>query len=183
MNERDAAKLLEPIFKAFENRLVQLGLVLLLLVGFLWVGSSGSTRTDRPMAAAGAADGITPAAAKAPSAATDYAPFTLEQLCKAAIAVLMDRDPASMRALRDGEIVRNSYVRPGDQSVWSQRCRFDGARIIWASDTGRWRTHPEDERLTFKVFQGKEATLLHISETFSDGSETTRNFTLQELGE
>jgi len=82
----------------------------------------------------------------------------------------------------DGDVVWNSYVRENDGTRWSQRCRFEGSRIIWASDTGRWRTHPADERTTFQVFQGREEILLHIIDKYPDGSQTTRNFTLQELG-
>ncbi|MHB1077212.1 hypothetical protein, partial [Thiobacillus sp.] len=81
--------------------------------------------------------------------------FSEEQICKAGIASIMGRSPATMRTTKkDQGIVYFYYVRKNDGAKWSYRCKLDGARIIWASDTGRWRNDPRDEVISYRVNDG-----------------------------
>lgn len=102
-----------------------------------------------------------------------------EAVCKAAIAAIMGRDPATIKATRgvDG-VVETSYVRPGDGTRWSQRCRLEGDKVVWASDTGRWRDSPADEVITFSVGPDRSVT---IKQTYQDGSASEETFPAKKL--
>jgi len=104
--------------------------------------------------------------------------FSVLQVCKAGIGLLMGRDPAAMEGRESAGMATFSYVRKDDGTKWSYRCRLDGDRIVWASDTGRWRTHPLDEVIRYMVDDGK----LVVTETFSDGSSRSKTFAASELG-
>lgn len=103
---------------------------------------------------------------------------TNEHICKAGIAKIMGRDPKTMKVLRnEGGIVNLQYVRTNDGSHWSYRCRLDGSRIMWASDTGRWRDDPRDEKVTYAV----TADTVTVKEAFTDGSSTQQAFKASQL--
>jgi hypothetical protein len=103
---------------------------------------------------------------------------TKEHICKAGIAKIMGRDPKTIKVLRnDGGIVHLQYVRTNDGSLWSNRCRVDGSRVMWASDTGRWRDDPLDEKVTYAV----TADTVTIKETFTDGSSSQKEFKASQL--
>ena len=106
-------------------------------------------------------------------------PFSVSQICKAGIGLLMGRDPLTMDAREHERLVTLSYVRSDDGTRWSYRCRLGGDRVIWASDTGRWRTHPLDGVLQYTV--GEDGTL-RVTESFSDGSSRSKAFSASELG-
>lgn len=78
----------------------------------------------------------------------------------------MERAPKIIRAKDDGDIVRLSYVRENDGSLWEYRCKIEGSEIIWASKSGRWRTDPADEKLRYKA-GAKSVTVDYVS---ADGS-------------
>jgi hypothetical protein len=101
--------------------------------------------------------------------------FEAEAICRTAIASMMDRDPRKMQVTRTaGDVLFLTYVRPIDNFVWTYRCRIDGNRIIWASEPGRWREDPKDEKVFFEVVNsGKQ---LRIIENHSDGSTTKQVF-------
>ena len=93
-------------------------------------------------------------------------------VCKAAIAELFGHSPRIMKTAPFGGVTRVLYRRPDDGKLWTNDCRLDGNRIMWRSVDvipGRWRDHPADEVLTFKV-KGKTVELLT---TYSDGSTAT----------
>lgn len=87
---------------------------------------------------------------------------TAAAICKAGIATLMGRDPKIIRAKDGGDVVRLSYVRENDGSLWEYRCKIEGSEIIWASKTGRWRTDPADEKLRYKA-GAKSVTVDYVS--------------------
>jgi hypothetical protein len=87
---------------------------------------------------------------------------TAAAICKAGIAALMGRDPKIVRAKDNGDIVRLSYVRENDGTLWEYRCKIEGSEIIWASKTGRWRTDPADEKLRYKA-GAKSVTVDYVS--------------------
>lgn len=104
--------------------------------------------------------------------------ITNEHICKAGIAKIMGRDPKTIKVLRnESGIVHLQYRRTNDGSLWSNRCRIDGSRIMWASDKGRWRDDPRDEKLAFAV----AADTITVKETFTDGSSTQQAFKASQL--
>lgn len=104
------------------------------------------------------ANGATPAATVA--ATTPYA----IEACKAAIAALNGRDPATMKGKKlADDLVHVSYIRPDDGKRWQSRCRIDDANhLTWAQfdafgdgQQGRWRT---EDTVEFSI-EGKS---LHV---------------------
>src|SRR5688500_4940108 len=72
--------------------------------------------------------------------AADRQPFTSAQICKAAIGVVMGRNPATMKVDKSiGNVTYISYVRPDDRKRWAYKCKLDGNRVLWGADDGRWR--------------------------------------------
>jgi len=51
---------------------------------------------------------------------------------------------------KDG-IIDLYYIREGDGKKWTFRCKANAGRIIWASETGRWRDNPADEIIKYKL--------------------------------
>lgn len=100
------------------------------------------------------------------------------KICKAAIATMFSKHPSIILVDGiEGDMVRLSYVRSDDGTTWRYRCRISGDQIIWASDTGRWRTHPDDEKVTFKIV----GNAVIINEFYKDGSTKVKTFYLSEL--
>lgn len=86
------------------------------------------------------------------------------EACKAAIAVIMGRDPKTMSGkLVAGDLAHISYIRKDDGKRWQNRCRADStSKLTWAAfdafgdgKQGRWRT---EESIDFKV-EGKKLTV------------------------
>ena len=101
--------------------------------------------------------------------------FKAETICRTAIAAIADRDPKVMQVTRTvGDVLFLTYVRPIDNFVWTYRCRIEGNRIVWATEPGRWRDDPKDDKVLFEeVDAGKQ---LRIIENHRDGSSTTQLF-------
>ena len=110
-------------------------------------------------------------------AVTDAAPaFEPEAICRTALASVMGRDPKLVRVTRDaGNILFLSYVRPIDNFVWDYRCRIEGNRVIWASEPGRWREDPKDDKVFFEIVEGGKQLRI-IVEDQDDGSATKELF-------
>lgn len=110
--------------------------------------------------------------------------FSKQQICKAAVSAIMGRNPKIIKINRtkDG-IVYLSYRRPDDGTRWAVKCKTEGTQVIWASDNpdslGRWRTHPEDEKVYFSTPNGP--SILHIQQRFSDGSTMVKSYKKSEL--
>jgi hypothetical protein len=86
----------------------------------------------------------------------------------------MGRDPKLVRITRtDGDVLFLSYLRPIDNFVWDYRCKIRGNRVIWASEPGRWREEPKDDKVFFEIVGGKQ---LRIIENHRDGSATKELF-------
>ena len=101
--------------------------------------------------------------------------FEVEAICRTAIASIMGRDPKMMQVtLTAGNVVFLTYVRPIDNFVWNYRCRIEGNRILWASEPGRWRDDPKDEKVFFEVIDGGKQ--LRVIEDHGDGSRTNQLF-------
>jgi hypothetical protein len=111
----------------------------------------------------------------APQAAVAAPPFASEAICRTAIASITGRDPKIMRLTRiDGDIMFLSYVRPIDNFVWHYRCKIEGSRVIWASEPGRWREGPKDDKISFEVVEGGKQ--LRIMDDHGNGSTTNELF-------
>jgi hypothetical protein len=103
-----------------------------------------------------------------------------EVICRAAIGSLMDRDPRLFRITRtDGDILFLSYVRPIDNFDWTYRCKIRGNRVIWASEPGRWREDPQDDKVSFEIVAGGKQ--LRIIDDRGDGSPTKVLFDLDRI--
>ncbi|WP_251976756.1 hypothetical protein [Salinicola avicenniae] len=95
------------------------------------------------------------------------AEFSQAELCRAMVSATMGRDLSIIHVDRQsGGITHLSYNRPSDNSHWAMRCKLDGNRIIWATDTGRWRTHELDEVIIYKT----SGNTLTITQDWDDGS-------------
>jgi hypothetical protein len=101
--------------------------------------------------------------------------FEVEAICRTAIASIMGRDPKVMQVTRTaGNVLFLTYARPMDNFVWTYRCRIEGNRVVWASEPGRWREGPKDDKVFFEdVDAGKQ---LRIIENHGDGSSTKQLF-------
>jgi hypothetical protein len=112
-----------------------------------------------------------------PALAADAAPsFEPEAICRTALASIMDRDPKLVRVtLIAGDVVFLSYVRPIDNFVWDYRCRIEGNRVVWASEPGRWREDPKDDKVLFEIVGGGKQLRI-IVEDHGDGSATQELF-------
>jgi hypothetical protein len=87
--------------------------------------------------------------------ATAASPLEPLPICRAALGSLTDRDPSLFRLTRtDGDILFLTYVRPIDNFDWTYRCRIKGNRVIWASEPGRWRENPTDDKVSFEIVAG-----------------------------
>jgi hypothetical protein len=80
-------------------------------------------------------------------------------VCKAGIAILMGRDPKTMKAKPlPGQMTRIEYRRPSDGKLWKHDCRIDGDRVVTRGvdmfgddELGRWRDGLDDEVITLKL--------------------------------
>ena len=103
--------------------------------------------------------------------------FTLGQICKAAIAVVMRRD---VSIIREGETIGNyalvEYIRPSDHSRWTNKCKIQGSKVIWATAAGRWRY---EDNIQYRI--NEKTNSLKITEIYQDGSSYSREFTIDQL--
>lgn len=105
--------------------------------------------------------------------------FDQQQICRATIGAVMGRDPKIIKVSKvESGIIHVSYSRPDDGTIWEQRCRIEGQKVIWATETGRWREHPLDEVITYAV----TGASLTITQKFTDGSASTKSYTRAQLG-
>lgn len=102
-------------------------------------------------------------------------------ICRATIAALMAQPMQIVRLDgSDGQVVYVSYRRPDDGSIWKDKCKFDGSRVIWAATDGRWRDIPgADEYITFEL--RLDAKILRIHQRFADASIIEKDFSFDEL--
>jgi hypothetical protein len=107
-------------------------------------------------------------------------PLAPDVICRAAIGSLMDHDPKLFRVTRtDGDVLFLSYVRPIDNFDWTYRCKIRGNRVIWASEPGRWREDPGDDKVSFEIVAGGKQ--LRIIDDRGDGSPTNVLFDLDRI--
>jgi len=104
--------------------------------------------------------------------------FSKAQICRAGISTVMGKDPNIIKIdkIKD-QIIYLFYIRPSDKKRWAYRCKLSGNRIIWASDTGRWRDSQYDSKITYKI-NGEN---IKIKDRFGDGSVTMKSFSLNQL--
>lgn len=96
-----------------------------------------------------------------PSQSKQVANVSDSYVCRAAIATAMMKDIRIVKL--DGKTSNYynlSYIRAADGSKWGFRCYLKGSKIIWSTDgrnntTSRWRTSPNDEKLSFRASGNK----------------------------
>lgn len=109
----------------------------------------------------------------------DKGAFTDQQICIATVAATMGKDPSIIKIDSiQSNVTYLSYNRQDDGKHWAYRCKLDGNKAIWASDTGRWRTDQFDSKITFSVSGNK----VNISEKYSDGSGGVKTYSINQLG-
>jgi hypothetical protein len=109
------------------------------------------------------------------SQASAASAFEAAAICRTAIASVADRDPKAMQISRTaGDILFLTYARPIDNFVWTYRCRIDGNRVVWASEPGRWRDGPKDDKILFEEVGGGKQ--LRIIANHRDGTSTKQVF-------
>jgi hypothetical protein len=108
-------------------------------------------------------------------------PLTPEEealISRGAVAVLFGRSIDIVNVeRREGDVIYTTYVRPDDGSIWKNKFRFEGSALIWGNADGRWRTHPQDEKLSFSV--DRQNSTFTISLSYADGSGVSKQFILQ----
>lgn len=96
--------------------------------------------------------------------ATSKAPATNvpdSYICRAGIAMSMMKGISIVKVNgKTSNYYNLSYIRASDGSRWGFRCYIQGNRIIWSTDgrnntTSRWRTSPNDEKLSFHTSGNK----------------------------
>ncbi|PVZ66649.1 hypothetical protein [Pelagibaculum spongiae] len=113
------------------------------------------------------------------SAEVDKGALSDQQICKGTIAAVMGRAPEIVKIDSvQGSVTHLSYIRPNDGKHWIYRCKLQGNRVIWATDTGRWRTDQYDSKITFSV----NGNSLNIIQKYSDDSEGTKTYNKKQLG-
>jgi len=115
-----------------------------------------------------------------PATADTGGTFSQEQICKATIAKIMGRAPKSMKVSKnEGGVVYLYYIRQNDKSKWTYRCKLEGNQsVVWATETGRWRTDPREEQFSYRISGGS----LEIVEKNPDGSSSKETFKTSQLG-
>lgn len=93
---------------------------------------------------------------------------TQTQICKAAMALLMLQPPEIITAKWDNGVVSVNYTRPDDNTTWRSRCKVEGDRVVWASETGRWRTDTSDPQVHFEIDRDNITVREHLgAETYN----------------
>lgn len=104
-------------------------------------------------------------------------PSITPQVCKAAIAAVMGRDPAIISVTSvQGDVHFLSYVRD-DGKRWSYKCKLDHAEVVWGADDGRWRDDPRDEKLFYQLV----GSSVKITQRYGDGSSSDEVFEFSRL--
>jgi hypothetical protein len=96
-----------------------------------------------------------------------------EKICIAAIATIMGRSPSIISSKKKNGVYYLNYTRK-DGTNWSYRCKTEGSRVVWASETGRWRVDPLDEKILYQI--SPDGLTVMIVEIYSDGSESVKTF-------
>lgn len=120
---------------------------------------------------------LTAAASFVPMEAAAVTSVPESSLCKAAIATIMNRNPATMRTRGQGDSTLVSYTR-SDGNRYTYKCKLKGNRVLWGNSDGRWRTHPADSKVFYRVGEGR----VFIEDRFGDGSSTKKSYTFGQLG-
>jgi hypothetical protein len=109
----------------------------------------------------------------------DKGAFTDQQICIATVAATTGRNASIIKIDSiQSDVTYLSYNRQDDGKHWAYRCKLYGNKVIWASDTGRWRTGQYDSKITFSVSGNK----INISEKYSDDSGGVKSYSLSQLG-
>ncbi|XVJ69260.1 MAG: hypothetical protein HEQ39_06125 [Rhizobacter sp.] len=114
-----------------------------------------------------------------PSSTSKVTSLDAGKICKATVATVMARSPQIISIESEvAGVVLLSYRRPDDRTQWKNRCKIVGTSVVWASESGRWRDGPHDEKITFQMTSPDQ---LVIKQRYSDGSTDEKSFFLSKL--
>lgn len=132
------------------------------VIAFGYLAIVGCNRTDQ------ASMGVEISEASAQAVEEKSAPVPVDQamtvrICKAAIAKLFAHPNTIINAKPNGNgIIRTSYRRPSDNTLWKNDCKLEGNRVVWRSvdafpglGPGRWRTGEYDGVVTYSIVDGE----------------------------
>lgn len=164
--------------KKFKKSSSSLGTILLWIVGIGIVASifGGGEREVKTANSSGGSAAVTPKPAVPRQEAPVVKPSVpAKSICKAAVATVMGR-PASIISATEkaGGEVALSYTRADDGSVWKYKCKLDGDRVVWATEGGRWRTHPDDGVVRYTI----GASFLEVTESHNGAVAISKRFSL-----
>jgi hypothetical protein len=118
--------------------------------------------------------------ALASSARAEGTQFSNDQICKAALAAIIGRDPDSVKVDKQQDnIVYLHYIKQNDQSRVDYRCKLKGTTVVWAKGDEPWHEDPADGETKFKVAGGK----LVFDQKFADGSTSKQSYSAGEIGQ
>lgn len=104
----------------------------------------------------------------------DKGQFTDGEVCRAGVSTIMGK-PLSIVSVRwASDHYRLSYIRRVDNTRWNLRCEVRRGKVIWASETGPWRTRPGDAPVYWRV--NESGNVLTIREVYDDGSVTSKTY-------
>ncbi len=124
----------------------------------------------------------TPIKAGSPTTKSSESGFTDAQVCKAAIATIMGRPVSGMdSATGSGGIAGVSYIRSQDKQKFEYQCKVASPNVVWRTKIdgswGRWRDHPDDGKITFKMSDG----ILSIAESYGGSDATVKSFSAKDF--
>jgi hypothetical protein len=107
-----------------------------------------------------------------PRESVDLQYFSKEDVARYTISSLMGQPSKSLKVQNKNELYVVSYTRKSDSQKFSYKIKFDGNKILWASEEGRWRDGQDDERISFEERDNK----LFITLGYSDNSSEVKGF-------
>lgn len=161
---------------------VAAGVVAIVAAGMAMLSGCGRS-SESEIASASPAATTPEVAAPAPSPVAALSDADLGRVCRAAVAALNGRDPAIIKVERvEAGVAHVGYPRPDDGKVWKNDCRAEGDRVVWravdldgpGSGPGRWRTHPDDEIVTYAI----DGDTVKVRVGYSDGSGSEEAYTI-----
>ncbi|RKT81100.1 hypothetical protein [Rahnella aceris] len=162
-----------------------------LLAVIAWTGwivftddkSSGSNQvsTESASASMGAIRLKTAAAVNQAPASTT--PFTVAQVCKAAISGMFGREVNTIKAIKANPagVFKISYRRPSDGNQYSFDCKLSGNNVIWTESgqsSDRWNG---SGIVDFNVEFSIKNAILMITEVYTSSEDIAHRFTMKDF--
>lgn len=110
-----------------------------------------------------------------------------KNICRAAIITLMSYElKETISKQINANISAVARYRKADDTIWNYICKINKNDVVWASmnidgpqklSVGRWRIHPDDEKITFTIEQ--ESLIVTVS--YSPKEQVKKSFLLKSI--